>query len=105
MSFTLIGAQANSRPYATSVDVESAQAALIMASEMRGPGSYVPQFVIDSTTGECMRAVRPFGWEMEGYDGPEWEPSDTAYVVVGSETPDEWFKNPDLEQPQIETAI
>jgi hypothetical protein len=99
MSFILIGAQANSRPYATDVDADSPQAALMTVPDMRGSGNYVPQFVFDMTTGECMRAVRPFGWEMEGYDGPEWEPSATAYVVVGSETPDDWLKTHDLEQP------
>jgi hypothetical protein len=100
MSFILIGAQANSRPYATDVDVESPQAALIKASDMKGPGCYVPQFVLNMTTGECFRAVRPSGWELEGYEGPEWEPCTSAYSVVGSETPDDWFRHPEAAEHQ-----
>jgi hypothetical protein len=90
MKFLLIGREATTRPYVTKIDVDTVTAALAYASEMNDEtrSHYVPDFLFNEETNECLRVVRAKGSDIFGYSGPEYEINDTAFSIVGVETPD-----------------
>ena len=97
MKFLLIGSELTTRPYAFEFDGEDVKSALEVASSMSSDlnrSYYMPQFLINLETDECLRIVRAIGSDAIDYDGPEYAVSSSAFVIAGIETKDEYYKEP-----------
>lgn len=92
MNFLLTGRQMSTRSYVEKIEAETIEEVLSTATQMRRDGTrdgYTPEFLVNLKTGQCLRIKRVLPSERKEVD---WSISDSAYDIVGCETPDEYFE-------------
>jgi hypothetical protein len=91
MRLIITGASYTALPYAVSVDAESLEDAAATAISMRHSKGFIPQFVFDVDGGQVFRITTPAESLESEYSGPELVVTDSAYEVVGINTPEDYF--------------
>lgn len=82
----------STRSYVEKIEAEAVEEVLLIATQMRRDGTrdgYTPEFLVDLETGQCLRIKRTLPSQNREVD---WTFSDSAYDIVGCETPDEYFE-------------
>jgi hypothetical protein len=103
MNLLLVGSEWTTLPYMVKLDDSSIEDALNACATMSADVTrdmYTPYFIVDLDTGESYRVMRARGHLRSDYDGPKYEISKTAFVRVGSETPVEYFDEPEQEEEE-----
>lgn len=91
MKFLLVGRQLTTRDYCRTIDAETVAEAFEKfepVKKLEGHLEFIPQVIVNLDTSEALRVVR------NGGGTPSFKAVDTAYDVVGIETPDEYFSEP-----------
>lgn len=88
MTFLLVGRQLTTREYCRTVEAKTVEEAFKVfepVKTLENHGEFIPHVIVDLETGNALRVVRTGG-------SPSFKAIDTAFDVVGVETPDKYFE-------------
>ena len=98
MKYLLIAGDPASLNFAVSIDEETLEGALAKVAEMEGSRGYLnAMFLIDLDGNDIKRLFRT--------SDESWGASDTAFEMIGIETPDEWFEKETAVMPSPDETL